>query len=443
MTRFGGKPTTGGVTFPIAYIAAAFPARSETFVYREVRALRAAGWGVRAVSLNAPPERGLAEFVDLEAGTLCVYGPGKWATLAAAGGEALAHPVRSVGTVAAAAGDAINPGERLSLGGRVKLGGQALAALGVARRLRAAGVRHVHCHFAHAPASVGMYAARQMGVPFSFTGHANDLFQRRALLRRKLERAAFVACISEWHRDYYRDIFPDGVNRYHVIRCGVDVAAWTPKADAGRDIAPDDPLRVLTVCRLVEKKGVDTLLRALARFGKATGRAWRLTVGGDGPERARLEALAGELGCSDRVQWLGAIDNARVRELLAGSDVFALPCRQDSSGDRDGIPVVLIEAMACGVPVVSGDLPAIRELVRQGETGILVDANGPEALATELDRLAANPELRERLARGGRAWVEAEFSLAVNVHRLIQQIVAEPAANSPGYRTETAAEGVK
>lgn len=427
----------------IAYISAVFPLRSETFVYREVRALREAGWTVRTVSLNEPPERGVAEFADLEAGTVCVYGPGRSATIAAACAETVAHPLRAMGTMAAAVRDASHPGEPLSAGGRLKLVGQALAALGLAGRLRKAGVRHVHCHFAHAPASVGMYAARQLGVPFSFTGHANDLFQRRALLRRKLQRAAFVACISAWHQEFYRGIHPDSAGRYHVIRCGVDVAAWTPKASAGRDISVEDALRVLTVCRLVEKKGVDTLLRGLAAFGNATGRGWRLIVGGDGPERARLQSLANELGCAGAIEWLGAVGNDRVRELLGWADVFALPCREDRSGDRDGIPVVLIEAMACGVPVVSGDLPAIRELVRHGETGVVVDATTPAPLSAELARLADDPAWRVALARAARSWVESEFALAVNIQRIESQILAQPAPDTPGYRTSAAPVGVR
>ena len=436
------------MTFPIAYIAAAFPLRSETFVYREVRALRAAGWDVRTVSLHEPAERGVAEFADLEDGTCCVYGPGhRGATVAATVAEVLTHPLRALGTVATAFGDALNPGERLSTSGRAKIIGQALAALGVARRLRAAGVGHVHSHFAHAPASVGMYAARQLGVPFSFTGHANDLFQRRALLRRKLERAAFVACISEWHRQFYRDIVPDGGDggeaRYHVIRCGVDVTAWTPKTDAGREIAPSDPLRVLTVCRLVEKKGVDTLIAGLDLLGKKTGRAWHLTVGGDGPERARLDEIARTLGCTHSVTWLGSVGNDRVREMLKNTDVFALPCREDRSGDRDGIPVVLIEAMASGVPVIAGDLPAIRELVRHDDTGVVVDARRPEPLQAELAKLADDPELRAKLSAAARSWVETEFSLAVNIERIRNQILAHSAIDRPSYRTSVPAVTVK
>jgi glycosyltransferase involved in cell wall biosynthesis len=411
------------VTFPIAYIAGTFPARSETFVYREVRGLRALGWDVRTVSLNEPKERGLPDFADLESGTTYVYGTGRGATIGAAIAEIATRPIRSIGTMLRALGDAIQPRERMSTGARAKLIAQAFASLGVARRLRRAGVRHLHCHFAHSPATVGMYAGRQLGVPFSFTGHANDLFQRRALLARKLQRAAFVACISEWHRELYRSIVPQRLDHYPVIRCGVDVDSWTPKADAGREIATDESVRVLTVCRLVEKKGVDTLIRGLADFGRRTSRPWHLTVAGDGPERASLEALAAELRCTDSITFLGPVDNDRVRGLLSEADLFALPCREDRSGDRDGIPVVLMEAMACGVPVVSGDLPAIRELVRPNDTGALVDGTKPQALATEVDRLVGSPETREILARNARVHVSREFSMASNLERLIQQIL--------------------
>src|SRR4051794_26798832 len=185
--------------FSIAYIAGSLPALSETFVYREVRELRRRGWEVRTVSLNEPKKPRTAEFADLENGNSVVYGSSGSATFGAAIAELITHPIRSIRTIFSAIGDAIAPGEPMRTSARVKLLGQSLAGMGVAWRLRGAGVRHIHAHFAHAPATVGMFAAMQLGVTFSFTGHANDLFQRRSLLAKKLARAKFVACISEWH----------------------------------------------------------------------------------------------------------------------------------------------------------------------------------------------------------------------------------------------------
>jgi glycosyltransferase involved in cell wall biosynthesis len=330
--------------------------------------------------------------------------------------ELAAHPLRSLATLATAAADALAPGEPLPAGRRLALLGQAGLALGLARWLRARGVRGVHCQFANATTGVGMYAARQLGVPFGFTGHANDLFDRRALLVRKLERAAWVSCISQWHREWYRGLCGARPERYALVRCGVDVAGWRPP-DAPRPAG--EQLRVAAVARLIPKKGIDVLLRALAELRRPPATPFRLVVAGDGPERPGLEALARELGCEGAVEFRGAVSNREVRALLESSDVLALPSRaRDRLGDRDGIPVVLMEALALGVPVVAGDLPAVRELVEDGRSGFLVASEDVAALSDRLRRLARDPELRRRMGEAGRRRVEEEFALAPNLARL-------------------------
>ncbi len=411
---------------PVAYIAAVFPLASETFVYREVRCLRQRGWTIHAVTLNDSPAGSDASFADLIDGRTIVYGTGKWRTIASYIAELFSHPLRSTRTLLMGLGDAICPGEKTPIGTRCKTIAQAMAGVGLARQLRRRKIGHIHCHFAHAPASVGMYAAAQLQIPFSFTGHANDLFQRRALLRRKLQRAEFVACISRWHRELYNDIVRDDGDRYCIIRCGVDIETWKPRAISAPASAPSRVFRVSTVCRLVEKKGVDTLLRAIAIL---IGRDMKvqLTIAGDGPDRERLMKIADELKLGDAARWLGAISNEKVSELLGESDVFALPCRPDARGDKDGIPVVLMEAMACGVPVIGGNLPAIAELIEDRENGFLVpvdDLNrAVEILAPRLAELWRDGDLRDRFAKAGRERVQREFSLAANVDRLEQRFV--------------------
>lgn len=390
----------------IAYLAGAFPSRSETFVYREVRALRARGYRVCTASLHAPSADLPPDLQDVREGVVVVY---ERRELARALRELLAHPLLGASTLALAAGDALAPGEPTGLQERAKLIVQALAALGLARRLRQEEVEHLHCHFAHAPASVAMYAALHLGIPFSFTGHANDLFQRRALLKKKLQRASFVSCISRWHRELYRRVLPELDSKYVVVRCGVDVETWTaqPLPSAA------ERLNVLTVCRLVNKKGIDTLIRAVA----ALSRPVSLTIAGDGPEREALERLVREERCADRVQFLGAVDNDTVRRhMQEHAHVFALPCRTDPNGDRDGIPVVLIEAMACGRAVISGDLPAIRELIEDGQDGLLVPPDDPVRLAERLEGLT--DARLQMLGNAGRRKVEAEFSLATAIGAL-------------------------
>ena len=143
-----------------------------------------------------------------------------------------------------------------------------------------------------------------------------------------------------------------------------------------------------------------------------------VVVAGDGPESDKLKSLASALRIADRCKFLGAVSNDHVRKLLMQADYFVLPCRTDSAGDRDGIPVVLMEAMACGVPVISGDLPAIRELIAHGESGMLVDGNDATDVANAIQELERDAKLRMCVAEGGRKRVETEFSLEENVSRL-------------------------
>ncbi len=410
----------GASHWPLAYVAGRFPLLSETFVYREVRGLRARGWPLVAVSLNVPPPPP-SELADLEQSRIIVYSRQYPVMALRIAAEFARHPWRWLRTLLTATKDAAIPNERTPIVTRLKLPLQALAAISLANQLRNLGVRHIHCHFSNAPTTIGMYAAMQLRIPFSFTGHANDIFQRRSILRIKLRRAAFVACISQWHRGWYSSRQPDPSRKYEVIRCGVDPhPGLLPEH---RKSGKDGTLKILSVCRLVEKKGIDTLLIATAELNRR-GIMARLCIAGDGPDRRRLEKIAEERNCRDQINWLGAVENAKVFSLLDEADIFALPCRQDSKGDRDGIPVVLMEAMASGTPVVAGDLPAIGELVEDGVSGLLVKANDSAALADKLAMLWGDPKLRQRLAEAGRKKVESEFSLAMNLDRLERRLTA-------------------
>ena len=398
----------------IAVISATYPARSETFVYREVHGLREHGWRVVTVGLREPGEPAEALLGADEPPSISVYGRATARTITAAARELVFNPVRSLHTLAAAAGDALTwrPGETARR--RVLILPQAIAAIGLAARLRDAGVAFIHCHFAHAPSTIGMYAAMQIQVPFSFVGHANDLYQRRVLLEPKLRRAAFVSCISTFHRAMYGQLVDRDAAAYPVIRCGVD----TEQFQAKRLEAGSEPGRnLLTISRLVEKKGIDTLIRAFAQL-RAGDPSWQLTIAGTGPDEQRLRELAQQLGCDQAIQWSGAVDTNQVQRMMSDADVFVLPCRQDRNGDRDGIPVVLMEAMARGLPVISGDIDSIRDLVRDGHTGLLVPGGDAPTLAGTIDRLCGDQKLRSRLAANARRHVVAEFSQATNIRRL-------------------------
>ena len=251
----------------------------------------------------------------------------------------------------------------------------------------------------------------------------------------KLRRAAFVACISRWHRSFYQAIFPDDRDRYRVIRCGVDVDQWVPRLQPRSD---DGPLRIVTVCRLVHKKGVDLLIDALHQFASVYSRGVQLRIIGDGPERAALEAQVRSLAFEKHVTWLGTMDNLAVREELAAADLFALLCRVDRQGDQDGIPVALMEAMSCAIPVLAGNIPSVCELVEDRVTGSCLDATDVKVLVDRLQWLVDHPREAAEWAQCGRRRIQEEFSLHVNVNRLEEcfstHIAAESSQNRGGLQ---------
>ncbi len=421
----------------ILYVASILPKRSETFVYREVLALRDAGVKVSVASLHMPErELGDPEVDALADEAVVVYGEGvrgKLAVYADAAKRAWIRPVRGLGEVPA--------------GYWMKHVFQSEAGYALAHRVAGRGVTHVHAHFAHTPASVAMACAAALGVPFSFTGHAADLFRDGHALKTKLTRAAFVSCISQWHRGWYRETapglaLPDA--KLPVVRCGVDVRRFVPGGglpDGATGGASGGAMRVLAVGRLVAKKGFDILLRTVAEMpaGCVTVRLM-----GDGPEEAALRTLRDELGLGDVVEMTGKASHQEVHAAMQPgvADAFVLPCRVDpAGGDKDGIPVVLMEAMASGLPVLSGDLPAIRELVEPGVTGLLSKPGDADELKVRLLELR-DPAVRTRLARAGRERVEDEFAMGPNIQRLLAAFKAAAAtalsSGGPGVQGDAA-----
>jgi len=411
----------------VAYLAPEIPSVSATFVYREAAAVEEEGVPVETYSVHAvDPASVSAEARPLSARTEALYAR-KGRLLSGALRTALRHPLRSARTLATALGDTLR-GRFARPGQRARVLAQALAGLALAGRLERRGVRHLHIHFAHAPATLGMYAALAAGIPFSVTAHANDLYAEASLLREKVDRAHAFVTISEANRRFLAvELGERAARRVGLVRCGIDLRAFAPRA-----AEPAGPPVIFALGRLVPKKGFDVLIRALAEV--APGRPdLTLEIAGDGPERAALEALARDLGVGAAVRFLGVVGRDAVLASLRRATVFALPCRLDGS-DRDGIPVALMEAMAVGVPVVSTRISGVPELVESGGSGLLVPAGDAPALARALSRLLGNPALRARLAAGGRARVVAEFEQGANARRLLAAIraPARPSAEDAG-----------
>ena len=379
----------------IAYVAARLPTLSETFVYRELMGLRSRGRTVVPVTVRKPA----GPFADRALNHLA----GEAVQVYSGAGVAALLPafLTMPGGFLRAVGDAANA-DLDGAKARAKFLFQAWMGLATAWRLRGRGIGHVHAHLANTPATVALYLARGLKARFSFTGHANDLFVHREALKFKLQQADFVSSISRWHQGFYDQIVSGSARP--VIRCSVTMPDYAAEG-----------ANIVSVGRLVPKKGFDLLIRAFARLDRP---GIRLRIAGDGPERAALVALAEAEGVADRVDFLGALPHSEALAVIRSGAIFALPCRTSSTGDRDGIPVVLMEAMAAGKAVIAGQLETIAELVQDGTSGLLVPPDDPSALTLALRQLIDDPMTGKAMGLAGRRRVDEEFSDEINWDRL-------------------------
>lgn len=394
----------------VAYLAPEIPALSATFVYEELLGLVERGVDVEPFSVRKPGQPAVSQAILAQRTQVLYDGP--VAVLVARG--LVAAPTFGRGSVKAlrwlAHDMAVTGLHRLMAW---KLAYQWLIGALLARRLKRAGCTHLHVHFAHTPAQIAMYASAFSGIPFTIMAHANDIFERGLLLREKAQRAVRLLTISNFNIAYLQSKCVPG-DKLALVRCGVSLA---PRQ--GTPSCPSRPrYRIGTLCRLVEKKGVDDLIRALALL-HSTGCAVDLVVAGEGPLKDQLMTLARASGVADAVHFVGALRHDAVGKWLRTLDAFAVACKADANGDMDGIPVVLMEAMSQGVPVVSTRISGIPELVIHDQTGLLAEPAAPKALADELRRLFEDADLRTRLARAAALYVENEFGKEVNLDRLM------------------------
>ena len=396
----------------IAYLGPEVPALSATFIYEELLGLERRGVSILPFSVRHPTQPAAGQ-EGLSRRTQVLYKGSVLARVANGLVAALPMPGRhSAKALGWLARDMVRVGLHRLMAW--KLAYQWLMGARLARSLQRAGCTHLHVHFAHTPAQIAMYASAFSGIPFTIMAHANDIFERGLLLREKAQRANKLVTISRYNLSYLLSLgVPD--DKLAVVRCGVSfvpplrVPAFENKAR----------YRIGTLCRLVEKKGVDDLLRALVLMRNAS---WQvdLSIAGDGPLRSELEQLVDELGLRETVHFIGAVGHTAVADWLASLDVFVVACKQDSNGDMDGIPVVLMEAMSQHVPVVSTRLSGIPELVMHEQTGLLAVPADPISLAHEIGRLLESPAMRSRFAAAGAEHVQTEFGQAVNLDRLLQ-----------------------
>lgn len=389
----------------LGYIVTEFPKVTETFILRDLVAFDHEGHDVRIYHLT-PARRG--EVIHEFAAHMMTKARSRPFLLGASVLGALARAtLRHPGKLARIVGRIVNDCIRdpITLAKSLAILPKSLS---IAEELKDWGADHIHAGFAGHPATAAWIIGRITRIPYSVSCHAHDIFLTQALLGPKLREAAFVRSISAYNRDFLLDRIPElAGQRIEIIHCGAD----TGNIQAV-DGMPEDPFLVLYVGSLEVRKGVDNLLRALARADDI-GR-WRCEVIGGGPEAESLEALAATLGIPEQVQFLGPRPSDEVAEAFKRASVVVVPSIIGPGGRTEGIPTVIMEALAHGRPVIASRVTGVPELVEDGVSGLLVPPGDIGALAEALQRIRRDPDGALKMARDGRARVVAEFDAAAN-----------------------------
>lgn len=287
-----------------------------------------------------------------------------------------------------------------------------LAAVHLAPIFAARGVDHLHASWANGPATGAWVASRLSGIPFSFSAHAHDIFPPDGALAEKIRAASFVRVASAVNRHYLLAVEPDASAKIHAIHCG---SPFTPAPAPRPSWQP--PYQLLSIGRLVPKKGFPILLQACRELA-AQGVDFHLTLAGDGPQLRELEELVQECGLSSRISFPGFVLHRQIPALMQQAHLFVMPSIVDPRGDRDGIPTVIMEALAHEVPVVATDICGISEIVLPGQTGWLVPPGDLQALVQAIREALDNPAEARRRGQAGKRWVAQEFASVKNYGKL-------------------------
>jgi glycosyltransferase involved in cell wall biosynthesis len=290
----------------------------------------------------------------------------------------------------------------------------ALAGVHLARLFQERGVRHIHASWADGPATAAWVASRLSGIPFSFCGRARDIYPPDGALLEKMAAADFIRTDSQINQRYLAGLLPGAAPKIHAIYNGVPL---TVNHTARPPVSP--PFAILALGRLVVKKGFAVLLEA-CRLLAENGLDFQLTLAGDGPEKAHLQALVQSCHLGSQVKMPGFVNRQQVSDLFAASHVFVMPSIVTPSGDRDGVPTVIAEALLHQVPVVATQVCGIPEMVRPGETGWLVPPEDSRALAQAISQALADPAEAFRRAQNGARLMRQQFDSRKNYRRLME-----------------------
>jgi glycosyltransferase involved in cell wall biosynthesis len=411
------EPTRFQPQRPLGVLVKIYPKLSETFILEELLGLERLGLSLRLYALSPATDainhpavaQVLAPVVTVPA--LTRHSAWQFATRHAQ--LLVAAPGRYLGALAAACVPQWGPGAS-GLQDFVRAGWLAV-------QMRDDGVQHLHSHFISSPTDVAAWVARLLRMPFSISAHAKDIYLSNPRhLQRKMEAARFTVTCTEFNRQTLTNIAPKAV--VHRMYHGVDHALFHP---ARRQLASAVPV-IVSVGRLREKKGLDTLIDACAVL-RARGQAFVCDIVGYGEEQARLQAQIQRLGLHEQVRLVGKLAREQVIERYACAALYVQPARIAADGDRDGIPNVLLEAMAMGLPVVASRVSGIPELVSHGVNGVLVEPDDAQVLADAVGHLLQRPMACADLGCRARETVTEQFDNDHNLRLLCALLQAQTA----------------
>jgi glycosyltransferase involved in cell wall biosynthesis len=394
----------------VAFVLKGYPRLSETFIAQEIAALERRGLDILIVSLRHPTDA-RRHPVHEEIRAALLYLPEYLYQEPLRVLRAWLQQRKTKG-YAEAKQAWLRDLARDPTPNRVRRFGQALV---LANELPA-DVRRLHAHFLHTPASVTRYAALLKGLAWTGSAHAKDIWTTPEWEKReKLASCEWLVTCTEANRAHLAALAPQG--RVELVYHGLDFSRF-PSFEKNTSGNGEKPAIILSVGRLVEKKGTDVLLDALALLPKELG--WKLVHAGGGPLKDKLERRARALGIAGRIEWRGARTQTELLAEYRAADLFVLASRVARDGDRDGLPNVLAEAQSQGLACIATRVSGIPELIND-DTGLLVEPEAPEELARALAALIADPARRAALGAAGRQRVLAHFELKANIGRLARK----------------------
>jgi glycosyltransferase involved in cell wall biosynthesis len=414
-TTPGGRmavPPRSAPPLRLSYIIGTYPVLTETFIDREIGHLLDLGVDLEIVSIRRPRTELSVSQAALSRRVQYLL-PVDWLQFALAHlGAVLRKPGTYFGTLAWLLSRPHGGAPRRRTAYHFATG------VYLARVLRSRRGVHLHAHFVDRAATVALVAARLLGTTYSVTAHAREIYVDAFLLRERIGQAAFTATCTEYNRRYLeRLVGPRVAKRLVRLYHGLDLSTYLDGPE--RTPSDDQPL-LLAVAQLTERKGLRHLVNACRILAERNVR-FRCEIVGDGPLREPLERQVLEAGVSDQVRLTGPLPYPEVVERYRYATAFVLPCIVAPDGDRDGIPNVILEAMAAAVPVISTPVSGIPEVLRDGETGLVVPEGDPAAIADAVQRLIGDPALGRRLGEEARAFVSSEFDLERNIARLVER----------------------